>query len=66
MLENPGLKFRFKVRLLNKTGINIAVFGAKALKAIILNGQDKNLIMKENQVISVDGVGTLIVGSMQE
>ena len=64
----PDSKFELKAGFLDQNGINIAVFEAKALKAIILDGQDKNLIAKENQVISVDGVNgdALIVGSMQE
>ncbi|MFT5215612.1 MAG: hypothetical protein ACI83H_000728 [Glaciecola sp.] len=64
----PDSKFELKAGTIEQNGINIAVFEAKALKAIILDGQDKNLIAKENQVISVDGVNgdALIVGSMQE
>ena len=51
-----------------QNGINIAVFEAKALKELILFDQDKNLIAKEKQVVSVDGVNgdALIVGSMEE
>ena len=47
---------------------DIPVFEASVAKAIILNDQNKNLIDKENQVISVDGVNgpTLTVGSMNE
>jgi len=64
----PDSKFELKAGFIEQNGINIAVFEAKALKAIILDGEDKNLIAKENQVVSVDGVNgdALIVGSMQE
>ena len=64
----PDSKFELKAGFIEQNGIKIAVFEAKALKAIILDGEDKNLIAKENQVVSVDGVNgdALIVGSMQE
>lgn len=64
----PGSKFELRAGTIEQNGINIPVFEAKALKAIILDGEDKNLIAKENQVISVDGVNgdALIVGSMEE
>ncbi|MEO6348510.1 MAG: hypothetical protein ABIO60_11450, partial [Aquaticitalea sp.] len=44
------------------------VFEASVDKSIILYDQNKNLIEKERQVISVDGVNgeTLKVGSMDE
>lgn len=64
----PGSKFELRAGTIEQNGIKIPVFEAKALKAIILDGEDKNLIAKENQVISVDGVNgdALIVGSMEE
>lgn len=44
------------------------MFEVLAKKSVILDGQDKNLIAKENQVVSVDGVNgdALKVGSMEE
>ena len=47
---------------------NIPVFEASVDKAVILDGEDPNLIAKEKQVVSVDGVNgpTLKVGSMNE
>jgi len=64
----PDSKFELKAGTIEQNGINIAVFEAKALKSVILFDQDKNLVAKENQVISVDGVNgdALIVGSMEE
>ena len=64
----PGSKFELKAGILEENGVNIPVFEAKALKEIILDGQDKNLIAKEKEVVSVDGVNgnAIIVGSMEE
>ena len=60
----PGAKFELKAGMLD----GIAVFEASVQKSIILDGEDKNLIAKENEVVSVDGVNgpTLKVGSMDE
>ncbi len=46
----------------------IPVFEAKVAKKVILYDQDKDLIMAENQVVSVEGVNGpfIIVGSMNE
>ncbi|WP_347926279.1 hypothetical protein [Pontimicrobium sp. SW4] len=64
----PGAKFELKAGFLEQNGMKIPVFEAKAMKSIILFDQDKNLIAKENQVISVDGVNgdAIKVGSMEE
>lgn len=63
-----GAKFELKAGTIEQNGMNIAVFEAKALKELILDGEDVNLIAKEKQVLSVDGVNgdALIVGSMEE
>ncbi|WP_299391456.1 hypothetical protein [uncultured Gelidibacter sp.] len=60
----PGTKFSLKAGKLE----NIPVFEASVDKALILDGEDKNLIAKEKQVVSVDGVNgpKLMVGSMDE
>lgn len=60
----PGAKFELKAGLLD----NIPVFEASVDKEILLDGEDKNLIAKEKQVVSVDGVNgpKLSVGSMDE
>ena len=64
----PGAKFELKAGFLEENGFRIPVFEAKAMKSVILYDQDKNLIAKENEVISVDGVNgdVLRVGSMDE
>lgn len=63
-----GSKFELKAGVLEQNGLSIPVFEAKALKEVILDGQDKNLIAKEKEVVSVDGVNgdAIIVGSMEE
>jgi len=63
-----GAKFELKAGTIEQNGLIIPVFEAKALKELILDGEDKNLIAKEKQVLSVDGVNgdALIVGSMEE
>ena len=63
-IGEPGAKFQLKAGMLD----DIAVFEASVDKSIILNDQDKNLVEKEKQVVSVDGVNgpTLTVGSMEE
>ncbi|MGJ8593617.1 MAG: hypothetical protein ACSHXF_13780 [Aquaticitalea sp.] len=60
----PGAKFKLEAGTLD----DIPVFMASVDKAVILHDQDKNLIEKEEQVVSVDGVNgpTLMVGSMTE
>lgn len=62
-----GTKFKLEAGRLDG-GKGIAVFEASIEKAVILFDQDKNLIAKENEVMSVDGVrgSKLRVGSMQE
>ena len=60
----PGAKFKLQAGKLD----DIAVFEASVDKSVILHDQDKNLVEKEGQVVSVDGVNgpTLTVGSMTE
>ncbi|WP_400079975.1 hypothetical protein [Winogradskyella sp. R77965] len=59
-----GAKFVLKAGKLE----DISVFEASVEKAVILDDQEKYLIEKENQVVSVDGVNgsRLTVGSMEE
>jgi len=61
-------KFELQAGFLEQNGFQIPVFEATALKSVILDGEDSNLIAKENQVVSVDGVNgeALRVGSMEE
>ncbi|MFV0541113.1 MAG: hypothetical protein ACK5MZ_07735 [Aestuariibaculum sp.] len=64
----PGKKFELKANFLNQNNINIPVFEASVKKDIILFDQDPDLLVQENQVISVDGVNgdALKVGSLEE
>jgi hypothetical protein len=64
----PDEKFELKAGFIEQNGFQIPVFEAKALKSIILYGQDPNLIAKENQAQSVEAVNgdALRVGSMEE
>jgi len=61
-------KFELQAGFIEQNGFQIAVFEAKVLKALILDGEDKELIIKENQIVSVEAVNgdALKVGSMQE
>lgn len=63
-IGEPGAKFKLQAGMLD----NIPVFEASVDKSVILHDQDKNLVEKEKQVVSVDGVNgpTLKVGSMEE
>jgi len=63
-----GEKFELQAGFIEQSGFQIAVFEAKALKKYILFGQDKDLILKENQVMSVEAVNgdAIKVGSMQD
>lgn len=59
-----GAKFQLKAGKLD----DIAVFEARVDKSVILHDQNDNLVDKEKQVVSVDGVNgpALTVGSMDE
>lgn len=59
-----GAKFELKAGMLD----SISVFEASVRKEVVLFDQDKYLIKKEEQVVSVDGVNgpTIKVGSMDE
>jgi hypothetical protein len=66
--KDPKTKFELNAGFLNQNGIDIPVFEAKVSKKVILHDQSINLILKENQVQSVDGVNgpSLKIGSMNE
>lgn len=61
-------KFELKSGFVEQNDMKIPVFEASVKKAVILYDQDKDLILQENQVISVDNVNgdALKVGSMTE
>ena len=66
--KNDDTKFELKAGHLNQNGIPIPVFEAQVKKKVILHDQSLNLVLKENQVQSVDGVNgsSLKIGSMNE
>ena len=66
--KKDDTKFVLRAGFLNQNGIDIPVFEALVKKRIILHDQSLNLILKENQVQSVDGVNgpSLKIGSMDE
>ncbi len=66
--KDDQTKFELKAGFLNQNGIDIPVFEALVKKRVILYDQSLNLVLKENQVQSVDGVNgsSLRIGSMNE
>ena len=67
-MEKADEKFKLQTGVINQNNINIPVFEASVEKDILLYDQDKNLVKKEKEVVSVEGVNgpTLKVGSMEE
>lgn len=67
-VDGIDAKFTMDAGTMVKNENKIPVFEAKVAKKVILHDQDKDLIMAENQVVSVDGVnGPFIkVGAMNE
>ncbi|MFO7719783.1 MAG: hypothetical protein R6W85_05005 [Gillisia sp.] len=67
-IDGVEAKFEMDAGTVTKNNNRIAVFEAKVNKSVILHDQDKDLIMQEKQVVSVDGVNGafLRVGSMEE
>ncbi|WP_205527094.1 hypothetical protein [Hanstruepera ponticola] len=63
-----GIKFTMKAGFLEEDDVRIPVFEAFVKKEDILYDQERDLILQENEVISVDGVNgdALRVGSMDE
>ncbi len=63
-----GSKFQLKAGILEQNDVKIPVFEVSAKKDDILFDQDRDLVIQENQVVSVDGVNgdALKVGSMNE
>lgn len=63
-----GEKFKLTAGFIEQNDIKIPVFEASVKKNILLFDQDKDMLVQENQVISVDGVNgdVLKVGSMNE
>ncbi len=63
-----GKTFQLKAGVLEQNDVKIPVFEAKVKKDVILFDQNRDLVIQENQVVSVDGVNgdALKVGSMDE
>lgn len=63
-----GAKFEMNAGFLETDDVKIPVFEAFVKKAVVLDGEDNDLILQENEVISVDGVNgdAIRVGSMDE
>ncbi|TXK72982.1 hypothetical protein [Mesonia sp. K4-1] len=61
-------KFEIESGKINKNDTEISVFEVKVSKDVILSDLDKDLLMQEKQVISVDGVNGeyITIGSMTE
>lgn len=64
----PGAKFKLEAGFLEQNDIKIPVFEASVKKNVILFDQPKELVMQENEVVSVEGVNgdEIKVGSMDE
>ena len=67
-VEGVDAKFTMDAGFILKNDNKIPVFEAKVAKKVILYDQDKDLLMAENQVVSVEGVNGpfLSLGSMTE
>ncbi|KAA5821478.1 hypothetical protein FPF71_16510 [Algibacter amylolyticus] len=63
-----GAKFKMDAGFVEQNNINIPVFEASVKKDVLLYDQNRDLVIQENQIISVDGVNgdALKVGSMDE
>ncbi len=63
-----GAKFKMEAGHIEQNKLFIPVFEASVKKDVILYDQNKDLLVQENQVVSVDGVNgdALKVGSMNE
>jgi len=67
-VDGVDAKFTMDAGNILKNDNKIPVFEAKIAKKVVLHDLDKDLLMAENQVVSVEGVnGSFItVGSMTE
>jgi hypothetical protein len=67
-IGKSGEKFKLVAGFIEQNEIKIPVFEASVKKDIILFDQDRDMVIQENQVVSVDGVNgdALKVGSMME
>lgn len=67
-IEGVDERFQLEAGTVDKNGTQIPVFEAKIAKEVILYDQDRDLVLQENEVLSVDNVnGPFIrVGSMED
>lgn len=63
-----GAKFKLQAGYLTQNDINIPVFEASVKKAVVLFDQPRELVLQENEVVSVEAVNgdEIKVGSMDE
>ena len=63
-----GAKFKLEAGTIRQNDMQLPVFEASVKKSVILHDQPKDLVLQENQVVSVDGVNgdAIKVGSMSE
>ena len=63
-----GSKFKMDAGFVERNNVKVPVFEVKVDKATVLFDQNKDLILQENEVVSVDGVNgpSIKVGSMDE
>ncbi len=67
-VEGVTAKFEMNAGTILKNNVNFPVFEVKVDKSVILYDQNKDLVLQEKQVVSVDGVNGpfIIVGSMED
>ena len=61
-------RFSIKADIIDKNGYNVPVFEVKVSKDVILFDQEKDLLMQEKEIVSVDGVNgpALVLGSLED
>ena len=67
-VEGVNAKFELKAGKIERNDATYSVFEAKVPKKVVLHDLDKDLLMQEEQVLSVDGVNgpDIKVGSMDD
>ncbi|MGB3343062.1 MAG: hypothetical protein WBA61_04045 [Aequorivita sp.] len=67
-VEGVDAKFELKAGTIERNNAIYSVFEAKVPKRVVLHDLDKDLLMQEEQVLSVDGVNgpDIKVGSMED
>ena len=60
--------FQINAKIINKNGYKVPVFEVKISKNTLLFDQDNELVVQENETVSVDGVNgpEIILGSLVE